>query len=152
MNSSIKASLPENCVHELDSYLNELAMEKLDILLEQLMECIIFSLNCGEGDIVSFQYRYIHVNIKVCVSEKSCPVIKLQVQIHCLALHVFMDVSFLAKCISNIWLFWSQFKIISKDTFDIPKDNLTSVQNNLHRIVCRNLNILICSFCFSVSD
>lgn len=56
MNSSIQESLPENCVLELDSYLNELSLEKLEILLEQLMECIIFSLNCGEGDIVSFQY------------------------------------------------------------------------------------------------
>lgn len=58
MNSSIQDSLPEECIIELDTYLNDLSLEKLEILLEQLMECIIFSLNCGEGDRDSYQYRY----------------------------------------------------------------------------------------------
>lgn len=93
MNSSIQESLPENCVLELDSYLNELSLEKLEILLEQLMECIIFSLNCGEGDIVSFQYRYI--NIKMCSSVS-------QAKVNDLCYMFVMDVSFLPACISNI--------------------------------------------------
>lgn len=58
MNSSIQDSLPKECIIELKTYLNDLSLEKLEILLEQLMECIIFSLNCGEGDRDSYQYRY----------------------------------------------------------------------------------------------
>lgn len=55
MNHSIQESLSSDCVRELESYLNELSEVKLEMLLEQLMECILFTLNCGEGDTTSFQ-------------------------------------------------------------------------------------------------
>lgn len=58
INKSIQETLSEELVQELNSYLNELSLEKLHIFLEQLLEFMLFSLNCGEGDISSYQYRY----------------------------------------------------------------------------------------------
>ncbi|XP_062570766.1 E3 ubiquitin-protein ligase RNF213-like isoform X2 [Saccostrea cucullata] len=57
INKSIQEEIPAESNNELDIYLSELSLEKLEIFLEQLLECILFTLNCGEGDIGSYQHR-----------------------------------------------------------------------------------------------
>lgn len=58
MNSSIREDLSIEADQKLNTYLNGLPIEKLEDLMEQLMECILFVLNCGENDIVSYQHGY----------------------------------------------------------------------------------------------
>lgn len=58
MNSSIQENLSIEADQKLNAYLHGLPIEKLEDLMEQLMECILFLLNCGEDDIESYQHGY----------------------------------------------------------------------------------------------
>lgn len=58
MNASIQEDLSLEEVQKLNIYLDGLPIEKLEDLMEQLMECILFLLNCGENDVSFYQLGY----------------------------------------------------------------------------------------------
>ena len=58
MTENILEPLTEQIHGELRWYLSDLSSEKLYVLLQQLLEFIIFTLDQGRGDSVSYTYRY----------------------------------------------------------------------------------------------
>lgn len=73
MTENILEPLTEQIHGELRWYLSDLSSEKLNVLLQQLLEFIIFTLDQGQGDSVSYTYRYLYLSFYLCY---------MQIQLH----------------------------------------------------------------------
>ena len=73
MTENILEPLTEQSHSELRWYLSDLSSEKLNVLLQQLLEFIIFTLDQGQGDAVSYTYRYLYLSYYLCY---------MQIQLH----------------------------------------------------------------------
>lgn len=54
--------MSEKVSKDLGWYLTDMSSEKLRVLLEQIMECVLFTLNQGQGDYASFTHGYANVS------------------------------------------------------------------------------------------